>query len=159
MASLGACTLPDSSTEQTLRAFYIRRFFALPAGHFLHLPLPLMQVPQHPTSDYHWIGSRLCSKFGALTEPVLFRQRPQRAMESAARSADVPALPLAYLSIRRYRFGSFLLLSGAVIAALTLPQLTSRLRVFSFARACAGIMAYDLCRESRRRLPSWIWLW
>ena len=149
-----------SRLGELCRAFYLRRFFRIyPLAIFCILLVPLLQVPAHPTADYHWIGAKALAANLALSQNLFYAGNALNVLWSLPLEVQMYVLlPLVYLVIRRYRFGALVVLGAAVIAALTLPRLSGRLGVFSFAPCfAAGVMAYSLCGESRRRLTPWIW--
>ena len=139
-------------------AFYIRRFFRIyPLAVFTVLLTRLLSIPTGPFSTYQWVGTRAFLSNLALTQNLTYDPDVLGPLWSLPLEVQMYVmLPLAYLIVRKGKYRSLALWIISVALALTLPRISARLNVFSFAPCfSSGIVAYDLMRNSRRKMPAW----
>jgi peptidoglycan/LPS O-acetylase OafA/YrhL len=140
-------------------AFYIRRFFRIyPLAILCALLVYLLRVPAMPNLLFSMHAPTLIANL-ALSQNLFYLPDAIGPLWSLPLEVQMYLiLPFAYLLLRRNRFAPYLLWILAVAFALTIPQLSQRLNVFSFAPCFAsGILAYSLSSESHRKLPAWTW--
>jgi peptidoglycan/LPS O-acetylase OafA/YrhL len=141
-------------------AFYARRFFRIyPLAILCIVLVYLLRIPAMPNLSYSPMGSRTLIGNLALSQNLFYLPDAIGPLWSLPLEVQMYiVLPFAYLLLRRYRFAPYFLWLLALVFALTIPQLSQRLNVFSFAPCFAsGILAYSLFSETRRKLPAWIW--
>jgi peptidoglycan/LPS O-acetylase OafA/YrhL len=139
-------------------AFYIRRLFRIyPLAMFIVLLTPLFHIPVRPLDTYHWVGTRAFLSNLALTENLTYSPDVLGPLWSLPLEVQMYCmLPLAYFVVRKGKYRSLALWILSLVLALTIPRISGRFSVFSFAPCfTSGIVAYDLMRHSGRRMPAW----
>jgi peptidoglycan/LPS O-acetylase OafA/YrhL len=142
-------------------AFAVRRLFRIyPLSIFFVLLVPIFAIPRMPGETYVWIGWP-----GFLTN-LAITQNLTHSRVVLAPLWTLPVevqmyffLPFLYMALRTGRYRSFLFWVLAVLAAVTIPSIfLGRLNVFVYAPCfIAGIVAYDLSKILRKKLPAWLW--
>ena len=143
-----------------LFAFAARRFFRIyPLSIVMVLGVTLLMIPGMPSSHYYWIGWRDFVSNLAITQTLTYSNLSLEVLWSLPLEVQMYCLlPFMYLGIKSRQFASFFFLCISVIAALTVPTITGRLVVFSYAPCfSAGVCGFDLARTLKPRFPAWIW--
>ena len=142
-------------------AFMIRRFFRIyPLSILFVLLVPVFGIPHFPGESYAWVGWPVFLSNLAITQNLTKARVVLAPLWTLPVEVQMYCvLPFLYMALRggRYRSLAFWLL--AVVAALTTPTiLLGRLNIFLYAPCfVAGIVAFELSRESTKRLPAWLW--
>lgn len=161
MASLQRLQSTGFETPGSLPwAFYVRRFFRIyPLAILCILLVYLLRIPAMPNLSYSGMDFHTLIANLALSQNLFYLPDAIGPLWSLPLEVQMYLIfPFAYLLLRSHRFAPYLLWVLAVVSALTIPQLSQRFIVFSFAPCFAsGILAYSLFSESRRKLPAWTW--
>ena len=161
MASLQR--LSDSGITGNWRlslAFWIRRFFRIyPLSVICVLLVPMLHIPPFPGDSYSWPGAWHFLSNLALAQSLTFSESVLAPLWSLPLEVQMYCLlPFLYFVIRAKPYRSIVLWVGSVLVALTVPQFITRLSVLYFAPCfTAGILAFDLHRSAKWKLPSWVW--
>jgi peptidoglycan/LPS O-acetylase OafA/YrhL len=142
-------------------AFWIRRFFRIyPLAIFFVTLTAIFQIPYSPGRAYEWVGAKALVANLTLMQNLFNQRDVLGTLWTLPLEVQMYGiLPFAYLVVRcRTRYGAAVLWIVAVLLALTMPRLSGRLGVFSYAPCfTAGIVAFDLRRNIGWKLPAWIW--
>ncbi len=142
-------------------AFGIRRFFRIyPLSVFCVLLAPIFLIPASPLVPYRWFGAGHFLSNVALTQPLTESPNVYNVLWSLPLEVEMYCLlPFLYMLLRRPgKYRSLGLWVCACASAVIMPRFSQRLIVFSFAPCfVAGVLAFDLSRTARPRLPAWLW--
>lgn len=161
MASLQRLSCSGLSNDWSLTiAFWIRRFFRIyPLSIICVLLVPLFHIPPEANQKYVWPGMGHFLSNVALTQSLTFSNSVLAPLWSLPLEVQMYVfLPFLYFVIRRKNYWSLPLWIVSVLVAATVPNVITRLSVLYFAPCfVAGLVAFDLHRTARRKLPSWMW--
>lgn len=142
-------------------AFMIRRIFRIyPLSLLFVLLVPVLRIPHFPGEAYAWIG------WGGFLANLAIVQNLAKSHTVLAPLWTLPVevqmygvLPFLYMGLRIGRFRSFLFWITSVVVAFIVPTIfLGRLNIILYAPCfVAGVVAYELTKVSRQRLPAWIW--
>lgn len=155
-------TSAESDSRLTI-AFWLRRFFRIYPLAILFVALAaIFHIPDSPGQIYTWIGVKAFLSNLALTQTLTYSPNILAPLWSLPLEVQMYfMLPFAYFAVRSgRRYRSIILWILSVLMALTLPRVSARLDVFTFAPCfTSGIVAYDLIRSKawKWKLPSWAW--
>jgi peptidoglycan/LPS O-acetylase OafA/YrhL len=159
MASLDRLEKSGLTSEWRLTgAFYTRRFFRIyPLAVFIVLLTPLFHIPTVPLETYHWVGTKAFLSNVTLTENLTYSPDVLDPLWSLPLEVQMYCLlPLAYFVVRKGKYWGLALWILSLALALTVPRISMRLNVFSFAPCfTSGIVSYSLMHHSGRRMPAW----
>ncbi len=141
-------------------AFWIRRFFRIyPLSIICVLMVPLFHIPPEANGTYVWPGAWNFLSNLALTQSLTFSDSVLAPLWSLPLEVQMYVLlPFLYFVIRAKRYRSLALWVASVLVAATVPNVVTRLSVLYFAPCfVAGVVAFDLQRTARWKLPAWLW--
>lgn len=143
-------------------AFWTRRAFRIYPLSMVFVVLTVaLGVPKELGEHYAWPGTPAFVTNLALSQNLFYHPDVLGILWSLPLEVQMYALlPGAYLVLRQgWRLAPAGLWILSVVLALTLPVLSPRLGVFTYAPCfTAGIVAFAVGRSGPRRLPGWAWL-
>jgi peptidoglycan/LPS O-acetylase OafA/YrhL len=161
MSSLERLSFSGLSSDRLLTcAFWIRRFFRIyPLSIICVLLVPVFHIPPAPHETYVWPGTWHFLSNVALTQSLTFSDSVLAPLWSLPLEVQMYVLlPFLYFIIRARHYWSLGLWIVSVLVAATVPNVITRLSVLYFAPCfVAGLVAFDLQRTARWKLPSWLW--
>ena len=142
-------------------AFMIRRIFRIyPLSVLFVLAVVIFHIPHFPGDVYAWPGWRTFLSNLAIVQNLT----KSRALLAPLWTLPVEVqmygmLPFLYFGVRNGRFRSLFFWVISVVAALVVPTIfLGRLNIILYAPCfLAGIVAYELTKTCRKRLPAWLW--
>jgi peptidoglycan/LPS O-acetylase OafA/YrhL len=143
-------------------AFWMRRAFRIyPLSSVFIVLAVIAGIPQELGDPYVWLGMPVLISNLALAQNLFYHSDVLGILWSLPLEVQMYALlPFAFLLLnRRWKYGAAALWVLAVVLALTMPRISPRLSVFTYAPCfTAGIVAFAVARTSERRIPGWCWL-
>lgn len=143
-------------------AFWVRRVFRIyPLSMTFVVLTVLVGLPAELGERYVPFPPQVIATNLALAQNLFYHPDVLGILWSLPLEVQMYAiLPFAYLVLRqRWKYGAAAMWVLSVVLALTLPVLSPRLGVFTYAPCfTAGLVAFDLGRQHRRPIPGWVWL-
>src|SRR5260370_3584406 len=121
--------------------------------------VPLFHIHPEAHGTYVWTGAWNFLSNLALTQSLTFSDSVLAPLWSLPLEVQMYVLlPFLYFVIRAKRYRSLALWVASVLVAATVPNVVTRLSVLYFAPCfVAGVVAFDLQRTARWKLPAWLW--
>jgi peptidoglycan/LPS O-acetylase OafA/YrhL len=143
-------------------AFWIRRFFRIYPLSVVFVALTaVFHIPAESGSTYMWLGVKGFLANLALVQNLCYTGNVLGTLWTLPLEVQMYGiLPFAYLVVRRKtRYGVPALWILSVLMALTFPRISGRFWIFRYAPCfTSGILAFDLRRTAKWKLPAWTWL-
>lgn len=143
-------------------AFWIRRFFRIyPLSIVFVAFTVIFRIPPETGSSYIWLGVKGFLANLALVQNLFYTPNVLGTLWTLPLEVQMYGiLPLGYLVVRRRTgYGVAALWILSVLVALTFPRISGRFWIFRYAPCfTSGIVAFDLRRTAKWKLPAWMWL-